>query len=154
QPERGAMTRNTRSRAAIGSIAVAAALVLTSCSGSPQANGGEFDPDEEIELEMSWWGDDARATLFGEVIDLFEAEYPNITVVETPVGAPDDLFNRLATDFAGGGDTAPDVFALGGAKPQEYGELGALLDLSTVSDQLDYSTYPEFSLTSAVVDDT
>lgn len=148
------MTRNTRSRAAIGSIAVATALVLTSCSGSPQADGGEFDPDEEIELEMSWWGDDARATLFGEVIDLFEAEYPNITVVETPVGAPDDLFNRLATDFAGGGDTAPDVFALGGAKPQEYGELGALLDLSTVSDQLDYSNYPDFSLTNAQVDDT
>src|SRR5690606_31069901 len=147
------MTRNTRSRAAIGSIAVATALVLTSCSGGSQADGGEFDPDGEIELEMSWWGDDARATMFAEVIDLFEAEYPNITVVETPVGAPDDLFNRLATDFAGGGDTAPDVFALGGAKPQEYGELGALLDLSTVKKQLDYSKYPDFSLTNATVDD-
>lgn len=149
------MTRITRSRVAIGSIATAAALVLTSCSGGTGADGGgEFNPDEEIELEISWWGDDARAALFGEVIDLFEAEYPNITVVETPVGAPDDLFNRLATDFAAGGDTAPDVFALGGAKPQEYGGLGALLDLSTVSEQLDYSEYPDFSLTNAMVDDT
>lgn len=146
------MTRINRSRAAVGSVAVATALVLTSCSGTADA-GGEFNPDEEIELEISWWGDDTRAALFGEVIDLFEAEHPNITVVETPVGAPDDLFNRLATDFAGGGDTAPDVFALGGAKPQEYGELGALLDLSTVSDYLDYGQYPDFSLTSAVVDD-
>src|SRR5699024_5759850 len=58
------------------------------------------------------------------------------------------------TDFAGGGDTAPDVFALGGAKPQEYGQLGALLDLSTVSEQLDTSGYPDFSLTNATVDDT
>ncbi|WP_035698505.1 extracellular solute-binding protein, partial [Glycomyces tenuis] len=48
----------------------------------------------------------------------------------------------------------PDVFALGGAKPQEYGELGALLDLSTVSEQLGSSAYPDFSLTSATVDDT
>lgn len=149
------MTRIARSRMAVGSVAITAALLLTSCSGSTGADGGgEVDPDEEIELEISWWGDDARATLFGEVIDLFEEEHPNITVVETPVGSPDDLFNRLATDFAGGGDTAPDVFALGGAKPQEYGELGALLDLSTVSDQLDYSNYPDFSLTNALVDDT
>lgn len=147
--------RMTRSRVAIGSAAVAAALVLTSCSGGGDApaGGGSFDPDEELELEISWWGDDNRAALFGEVIDLFEDEYPNITVVETPVGSPDDLFNRLATDFAAGGDTAPDVFALGGAKPQEYGGLGALLDLSTVSDQLDASNYPEFSLTSALVDE-
>lgn len=149
------MTRITRSRMAVGSVAITAALLLTSCSaGADTDGGGDVDPNEEIKLEMSWWGDDARATLFGEVIDLFEDAHPNITVVQTPVGSPDDLFNRLATDFAGGGDTAPDVFALGGAKPQEYGELGALLDLSTVSDELDYSNYPDFSLTNALVGDT
>lgn len=149
------MRRSTRSRttlAAFGSIATATALVLSGCASSPEASGA-YDPDEEIELEMSWWGDDGRAALFGEVIDLFEAEHPNITVVETPVGSPDDLFNRLATDFAAGADTAPDVFALGGAKPQEYGGLGALLDLSTVTDYLDYSGYPDSSLTNATVDD-
>src|SRR5690606_13054407 len=36
---------------------------------------------------------------------------------------------------------------------QEYGQLGALLDLSTVSDVLDLSAYPDFSLTSAQHDD-
>ena len=87
-----------------------------------------------------------------EAIDLFEEEYPNITVVEEPVGAPDDLFNRLATDFASG--TAPDVFALGGAKPQEYGAAGALLDLATVSEYLPTDKYADFTLTNAVVDDT
>lgn len=150
--------RITRSRAtltAAGGLAAATALVLTGCAGSNPA-GGKAEPagDEPVTLEMSWWGDDQRAALFGEVIDLFEEEHPNITVKQTPVGAPDDLFNRLATDFGAGGDTAPDVFALGGAKPQEYGELGALLDLSTVSDQLDTSGYPDFSLTNATVDDT
>lgn len=148
------MTRTTRSlarRAVLGS-ALAATLILTGCAASPEPEAPRFDPDEKITLEMSWWGDDNRAALFAEVIDLFEAEYPNITVEETPVGSPDDLFNRLATDFGGGGDTAPDVFALGGAKPQEYGSVGALLDLDTVADEAQIDKYPEFSTVSAVVD--
>lgn len=146
---RRATQRSTVTRAAIGGT-LAATLLLAGCSASPGGDGGS---DENVTLEMSWWGDDSRAALFGEVIDLFEAEYPNITVTKTPVGSPDDLFNRLVTDFGGGGDTAPDVFALGGAKPQEYGSVGALLDLGTVADTVQSSLFPDFSLTSAVVDD-
>jgi multiple sugar transport system substrate-binding protein len=131
------------------------ALMLTSCSAPGDGGtGGEFDPDEEITLEISWWGDDTRAALFDEVIQNFMAEYPNISVEQTPVGSPDDLFNRLATDFGGGGTTAPDVFALGGAKPQEYGEVGALLDLGTVADIVQVDAYPEVSTTNAIVDET
>lgn len=147
------MTRSIRSfagKAALGAAA-ATALVLSGCSGGSGEQGG-FDPDEEIELSIAWWGNDERAAIMAEVIDMFEEEYPNITVVEEPVGAPDDLFNRLATDFGSGGETAPDVFALGGAKPQEYGQAGTLLDLSTVSDYLDTSKYEDFTLTNATVD--
>lgn len=146
------MRRTTRILAGTAAFA-SAALVLAGCSGGTSDSGGEFDPDEEITLEMSWWGDDNRAALFGEVIDLFEAEYPNITVKESPVGSPDDLFNRLATDFGGGGSTAPDLFALGGAKPQEYGEAGALLDLAEVADIVQSDKYPEIGTASAIVDD-
>lgn len=149
------MTRTSRTvarRATLG-VALTATLFLTACSTTAAGeSGGGFDPNEEVELHIAWWGNDERAAIMAEAIDLFEEEYPNITVVEEPVGAPDDLFNRLATDFASG--TAPDVFALGGAKPQEYGEAGALLDLSTVSEQLDTSTYEDFTLTNATVDDT
>jgi multiple sugar transport system substrate-binding protein len=147
------MTRTARSfasKAFLGST-LAVTLVLAGCSSSP---GGEADPNEDVSLEISWWGDDNRATLFAEVIDLFEAEHPNITVKESPVGSPDDLFNRLATDFGGGGTTAPDVFALGGAKPQEFGSVGALLDLDSVADTVQVDKYPDFATASAVVDDT
>ncbi len=152
-----------RSSAAFASAAVAGALILSACSsdsdpetdGSESGDGGEETMEEEmVEIEMSWWGDDARAALFDEVITLFEAEYPYISVTQTPVGSPDDLFNRLATDFGTGGETAPDVFALGGAKPQEYGEVGALLDLATVADTVQADKYPDFSTTNAVVDGT
>lgn len=139
-------------------VAGAAALALAACSGgdggagNSGTGGGEVDTEQPVELHIAWWGNDGRAAIMAEAIDLFEAEYPTITVVEEPVGAPDDLFNRLATDFASG--TAPDVFALGGAKPQEYGAAGALLDLATVSEQLPTDGYPDFTLTNATVDDT
>jgi len=150
------MTRTSRSLAgkAILGSALTATLILSGCAGGGNDEPSGYDPNEKITLEMSWWGDDNRAALFAEVIDLFEAEYPNITVKETPVGSPDDLFNRLATDFGGGGTTAPDVFALGGAKPQEYGSVGALLDLSTVADEAQVDKYPDFSTASATVDGT
>ncbi|GAB2596924.1 extracellular solute-binding protein [Pseudactinotalea suaedae] len=149
------MTRSAHHSITTAVVAGAAALALVACSGGSGGTGGDADEvetDQPVELHIAWWGNDARAAIMAEAIDLFEAEYPNITVVEEPVGAPDDLFNRLATDFASG--TAPDVFALGGAKPQEYGAAGALLDLATVSDQLPTDAYPEFTLTNAVVDET
>jgi multiple sugar transport system substrate-binding protein len=155
--QKGAKMRWKNSSVSRAAICVAAAALasLTGCnnSTSPAAGGGSSPPAaEQIQLEISWWGDDSRAKLFGEVIDLFEAKYTNITVNESPVGAPDDLFNRLATDFGAGGSTAPDVFALGGAKPQEYGAAGVLLDLSTVAAEANIDKYPESSTTNAIVD--
>ncbi len=155
------MRRTARSFAGKAALALAAsaALILTGCSsnspapGATSGGGGATSAaPEPVTLEMSWWGNADRATLFDQVIKAFEAKYPWITVTQSPVPDPDTLFNRLATDFAGGGSTAPDVFALGGAKPQEYGSGGALLDLSTVADGVQLAKYPDFSLTSATVD--
>ncbi|MDR0959170.1 MAG: extracellular solute-binding protein [Propionibacteriaceae bacterium] len=149
--------RTNKRAAGFAGLALALSLTLAGCGSSSDDGSGDSTTDDgsggDVTLEMSWWGDDTRAALFAEVIDLFEAANPGITVTETPVGSPDDLFNRLATDFASGGETAPDVFALGGAKPQEYGDAGALLDLDTVADIAEISKYPEFSLTNAMVND-
>src|SRR3546814_8487166 len=79
--ETGAMRRTTRILAGTAAFA-SAALVLAGCSGGGSNSSGEYDPDEEVTLEMSWWGDDNRAALFAAVIDMFEAEYPNISVQE------------------------------------------------------------------------
>jgi multiple sugar transport system substrate-binding protein len=142
------MKRSIRSITGAVVITTAGALALAGC----QSGGG--GGDGEVTIEMSWWGDDTRAALFAEIIAQFEAEHPDISVVQTPVGAPDDLFNRLATDYSAGGADAPDLFALGGAKPQEYGSSSLLLDLSTVADTVQLDAYPDSSLTSSTVDDT
>lgn len=146
------MTRSAHRTITVVAAAAATALTLAACSGGDGGTSPDPDGEEAVELHIAWWGNDDRSAIMAEAIDLFEAEYPHITVVEEPVGAPDDLFNRLATDFASG--TAPDVFALGGAKPQEYGAAGALLDLATVSEQLPTGAYPDFTLTNATVDGT
>lgn len=140
-------------------IAAAAALAVAGCS-SPQSTPSGTPTGTAaaapVTLEMSWWGDDTRAALFHQVLQLFEAQYPNITVTETPVGAPTDLFNRLDTDFGSGGTTAPDVFALGGAEPQQYGASGNLLALDSpdIAGIVQLSKYPQSSLTNGIVNGT
>lgn len=145
---------SVKRRAAFGGI-LAGALALTACGGD--ANGGNgggssegFDEDREITLEVAWWGNDERAALTQEVFDLFEDEHPNITVQSTPTGDPEDLFNRLSTDFAAGG--GPDLFTLGGAMPQEYGGAGMLYSLEELSDYVDLDPYEDFTTTNATVD--
>ncbi|WP_433861749.1 ABC transporter substrate-binding protein [Streptomyces sp. L7] len=142
---------------AVLGAAVAATLVLTGCSSDGGTGSGSdptssYNPKEKVTLHLSWWGNDARAAIMTKVLGMFEKKYPNITVVAEPVGAPNDLFNRLSTDFASG--TAPDVFALGGSKPQDYGSSGSLLDLSTVSTYLPTKDFPTSALRSSTVDGT
>lgn len=137
-------------RAALGG-ALTAALVLSACGSGGDPNG-DVDGDREITLTVSWWGNDERAAKTQEVFDLFEEQHENITIQAQPTGDPQDLFDRLSTDFAAGG--GPDLFTLGGAMPQEYGGAGMLLDLESVSEHVDLDPYDEFTTTNATVDGT
>lgn len=130
--------------------AAVSAVLLSSCGGGDTSNGA--DGDEQITLTVSWWGNDERASKTQEVFDLFETQHENITIQAQPTGDPQDLFDRLSTDFAAGG--GPDLFTLGGAMPQEYGGAGMLLDLDTVSEHVDLDPYEDFTTTNATVDGT
>ncbi|NDK30290.1 ABC transporter substrate-binding protein [Nesterenkonia haasae] len=144
---------SVKRRAAFATV-LSGALVLSACGGGG-GNGTaaeEYDEDREIELTVAWWGNDERAQLTSEVFDIFEERHPNITIQSQPTGDPEDLFDRLSTDFAAGGGT--DLFTLGGAMPQEYGGAGMLLDLEEVSEHVDLDPYEDFMVTNAVVDDT
>ncbi|TDD94957.1 ABC transporter substrate-binding protein [Jiangella asiatica] len=113
---------------AIG-VTTAALLAVTACGG----NSTESDDDEQVTLRFSWWGNDDRARITEQALDAFEAEHPNITVEGEPLDF-EGYFDRLATSVAA--RDAPDVITLGGAYPREYGDRGALLDLSEVQEQL------------------
>ncbi|MCL2782950.1 MAG: extracellular solute-binding protein [Propionibacteriaceae bacterium] len=148
-------------RFAAGAVALVTALAIAGCSSpnttsssSPSSSDSTPADTQPVTLEISWWGDSTRAGLFNQVVQNFEAKYPNITVTQTPVAAPTDLFNRLDTDFGAGGSTAPDVFALGGAYPQTYATAGQLLELDSadISGIVNLDKYPTSTLSSGTVD--
>ncbi|MEV0617525.1 extracellular solute-binding protein [Nonomuraea sp. NPDC050404] len=97
-------------------------LAATACGGS--SGGGDGGT---VELRFGWWGNNDRAAATQRVIDAFQARNPGIRVKGSYTDF-NSYFDRLATEVAGG--RAPDVITLGGAYPREYGDRGALLDLS------------------------
>ncbi len=72
------------------------------------------------ELRMGWWGNDDRAARTQQVIALFEAAYPDITVAGEPNGGTADHFQIIDTQLAG--NNAPDIIQFGGNWPdyQQY----------------------------------
>ena len=88
------------------------------------------------EIRVAWWGNDDRAARTLAVIELFEAAYPDITVVGEPNGGTPDHFQIVDTQLAG--NNAPDIIQFGGNWPdyQQYLEplndyLGAQLLIDT-----------------------
>lgn len=92
---------------------------------------------EPTEIRMGWWGNDDRAARTLAVIELFQAAYPDITVVGEPNGGTPDHFQIIDTQLAG--NNAPDIIQFGGNWPDyaQYLEplndyLGAQLMIDTV----------------------
>jgi multiple sugar transport system substrate-binding protein len=102
----------------VGAIVMAA----TACGGS--------EPDDgTVELRFSWWGADDRHSTTQQVIDLFEAENPGITIVPEYTDWA-GYWDRLATSTAA--NDAPDIITQEERYLREYGDRGALLDLNEV----------------------
>lgn len=75
----------------------------------PEYTGGP------AQIRVAWWGNDDRARRTLEVIELFEAAYPEISVVGEPNGGTADHFQILDTQLAA--NDAPDVIQFGGNWP-------------------------------------
>lgn len=116
-------------RAALAGVALAAssALVLTGCSGGGSEPAGEFDPNEEVTLDLAFWGNDVRAEMYDAAIAAFNEEYPNITVNTQFLGFP-EFWEKRQTEAAGGG--LPDVMQFDYSYLRQYSENGLLLDLT------------------------
>ncbi len=142
-------------RIAIGLVA-AGSLLLTACGqGDNPATGDDAGSEAEaggdVNLRMTWWGADARAQLTEEVVDLFEAENPGITVT-TEWSTWDGYWDKLSTGAAAG--DMPDIIQMDESQIDAYGAQGSLLDLESQPDELDVSTIAEEVLLTGDVDGT
>ncbi|WNB85841.1 extracellular solute-binding protein [Cellulomonas sp. ATA003] len=133
-------------------LVAAGSLVLTACGqGEDPGTATDDDPAAaggDVELRFTWWGADARAEITEEVIDMFEAENPGVTVVPE-WSTWDGYWDKLATGAAAG--DMPDVVQMDESQINAYGTQGSLLDLESQPDALDVSTIePEVLLTGEV----
>ena len=140
---------------AAAAIAAGAALVLAGCAGgSGDAPDSEptFNPDEEVTLDLAFWGNDVRAELYNEVIAAFNEEYPNITVNSTFLAFP-EFWEKRQTEAAGG--NLPDVMQFDYSYLRQYSENGLLLDLDPyIGGIIESDPLPQNILDIGVVNDT
>ncbi|WP_236720362.1 ABC transporter substrate-binding protein [Rathayibacter sp. VKM Ac-2630] len=121
------MFSTKRTRLAAAAIAAVAAISLTACSGGGASGSSTVDPDEEITLDYTFWGNDDRAARYDQAIALFEEEHPNITINSTFTDYP-GYWEKRQTEAAGGG--LPDVMQFDYTYLRQYGDNGLLGDLS------------------------
>lgn len=138
--------------AAAAAVATSAALVLAGCAGGTPEAGATYDPDEEVTVDLAFWGNDVRADLYNQAIEAFNEEYPNITVNATFLTFP-EFWEKRQTEAAGGG--LPDVMQFDYSYLRQYSENGLLLDLEPyLGSVIETDPLPENILSIGVVDDT
>ncbi|WP_022873018.1 ABC transporter substrate-binding protein [Nesterenkonia alba] len=145
------MTRSpARTRTALTAAGLTLAVALAGC-GNGNGNGGENggngeEAQEEVELRFSFWGSDARVQNTEEIIEVFEEEYPHITV-NIEYSDWGGFWDQLNTQLAAG--DGPDIFQMDAPNIREYAEQGSLLDLSDV----DLTHIPDEIIASGTIDD-
>jgi N,N'-diacetylchitobiose transport system substrate-binding protein len=129
----------------VAAIGLAAVLALAACgsdddegASSDSGSGGEVSldaPPEDTEATLRVWlnGPDTP----DEMIDMAKAEfaelYPNVTV-EVERQEWDGLVNRLTNVLPT--DDSPDIVEMGNTQAQAFEAAGALVDLSSVKEDL------------------
>jgi multiple sugar transport system substrate-binding protein len=135
-------------------VATGAALALAGCAGgSGDTPDGDptFNPDEEVSLDLAFWGNDVRAELYNEAIAAFEEEYPNISVSSSFLDYP-AFWEKRQTEAAG--KNLPDVMQFDYSYLRQYSQNGLLLDLDPyLGTIIETDPLPENILGIGVVDD-
>lgn len=127
-------------------------LILAACSGNDDNNQKDNDVDninknndeveedveegsdgEQVTLRMTWWGSQSRHDQTQEIIDLFEAENPDIKINSEFTGF-DGYFEKMAA--AAAGNNLPDIMQQNfGEYLNQYADKGLLADLTPFIDE-------------------
>ncbi|MBS3179864.1 MULTISPECIES: ABC transporter substrate-binding protein [unclassified Pseudoclavibacter] len=105
------------------SLIAASAVGATALAGC--ASGGS--DSENVTLNVVWWGNESRADMYEQAIDLFETQNPGITV-NGNFADFSSYWNARSTETAA--RSLPDVMQFDQANLVQFGQNGQLLDLS------------------------
>ncbi|GAA5190706.1 extracellular solute-binding protein [Rugosimonospora acidiphila] len=100
------------------------ALAATACSSGGSGDSG--GSNGKVTLSFSWWGDDTRAKVTQDALNLFSQQHPNITI-KTQYAPFAQYGTKLATQVSGG--DAPDLFQVDRSYQAQYSSEGVLADL-------------------------
>lgn len=94
-------------------------VASTACGDDGSSGGGEHET-----IRFQFTGEPEEAAVYELVIDAFEAENQDVTVVAEAIGSKADHLAKLVTSFAGG--AAPDVFLLNFREYSQFVTQGAI----------------------------
>jgi multiple sugar transport system substrate-binding protein len=135
-----------------GLLAVGMVATATACAAGDTGDGGEPAEGGPVTISFQWWGNDERAVLTEEALDLFEEKNPGVTV-ETSFSAIDSYIPKLATQIAS--SSQPDLFLIPMESVKEYTEKGATSDLSEyIGDVISVDDIPEATQKIGQIDGT
>lgn len=120
---------------------------VLSAEGKSEAAGAK----KVIELNMAWWGAQARHDKFNAILDLYEKKSPNIKILRQY--APwADYWSKLATQAAGG--TLPDSFGMTAMAKGDYATKGTMIALKPYVDRklIDISDFTKGAIEAGMVD--
>ncbi|WP_100444191.1 ABC transporter substrate-binding protein [Glycomyces xiaoerkulensis] len=129
------MIRNqarARRRTVLTGASAAAALGASSACGDDGPSGTADDP---VEIGFEWWGDENRADITQQAIDLFEQKNEGITVQPNFADYP-PYWEGLTTRSAS--QDLPDVFQMDYPRLRQFGGSGMLTPLDGLVDTSDF----------------
>src|SRR6187431_1993223 len=100
---------NRRAVAMTIGAGLAAAVALSGCASAAPEPAATVDPEEDVSISFSFWGNDVRAALYDEAIAVFEEQNPNIDV-DVLFLAPTDYWEKRQIEAASKG--LPDVVTM------------------------------------------
>ncbi|HMQ52959.1 MAG TPA: sugar ABC transporter substrate-binding protein [Anaerolineae bacterium] len=113
--------------------------------------GGSAVDGENIDLRIAWWGPKDRHDRTIEVIEMYEAENPNVEITFEFSGW-EDYWTKMTTQAAGG--NLPDVMQQDYARLEEWVSRGLMMPLDDYveSGTIDLSNVPEASIDGGRID--
>jgi multiple sugar transport system substrate-binding protein len=130
-----------------GGNAVSPTPTETAATDAPATDAPATDSncsvDAPCEITFRWWGNDGRAQMTQDAVDLFMEQNPDIKVNTEP-GSFDGFFTGLGAEMAA--NTAPDLIQLNDSWPIEYGGRGGMVDLTTLGQWLDLAPFSDVAL--------